>query len=48
MVEVPLVLHDVDQASPGQEEADHLGEELGQPDGGGFLEQSHIDLRGPG
>ena len=45
MVEVSLVLHDVDEAGPGQEEADHLGQELGQSDGGRFLEQSDIDLQ---
>ena len=29
VVEVSLVLQDVDEAGPGQEEADHLGQQLG-------------------
>ena len=33
VVEVSLVLHDVDDAGPGEEEADHLRQELGQSNG---------------
>ena len=45
VVGVALVLQDVDEAGTGQEESDHLGQQLGKSDGGRFLEQSHIDLQ---
>ena len=45
VVGVALVLQHVDEAGTGQEESDRLGQELGQADGGRFLEQSHIDLQ---